>query len=574
MTDPSTAAAEGSTPEPVQVTRDGAVATLTLNRPEAMNSLDTATKEALLAALLGLADDTGVRCVVITGSGRAFCVGQDLREHSELLATRPLDEVWATVDRHYGPIASAIATMDKPVIAAVNGVAAGAGMSIALACDLRIAADTASFNTAFTGVALSCDTGSSWFLPRLVGPAKALELLLMPRSVKSAEALELGLVSSVAPAADLAAEAAALAGRLAQGPTLAYAAVKQSVAYAATHSLDEALAFESRRMAETGGSDDHRNAVQSFLAKEQPGSLMPSASDRRILTSRRSPMNARHQELSRRAASRVAAAVMLTAALVVGEVSTTAATHPVGVLGAAQSTDRAHPAKVAPKVQLPDAIGVGPKVRQLITVSARGWDSNYAVLKAWRRKPDDSWTLARGPVHAVVGYNGWVRADDRVQSTGTTPAGKFSLPYAFGRWANPGAKLDYRRVDANDWWPYEPRDSATYNVYQFHRAKRTDWRGGYAERLYSYTKQYGYAMVVGFNLPHGIRYSSARKQWVASERADTRRGGGIFLHIRGDGFTAGCVAMSRADMRWLVEWVRPSEHARVVMGPHDYIVNL
>jgi 2-(1,2-epoxy-1,2-dihydrophenyl)acetyl-CoA isomerase len=256
--------------DPIRYLVDAGVATVTLDRPDSMNSLDIATKQALLAALSAAAADDAVRCVVITGRGRAFSVGQDLNEHVELLQTKTLDEVWATVDQHYGPIATAITQMPKPVIAAVNGVAAGAGMSIALACDVRIAADTAGFNTAFTGIALSCDTGSSWTLPRLIGPGRALDLILMPRTVRAPEALELGLVSSVVPAAELEAAAVALASTLAQGPTLAYAAVKASVAYSATHSLAEALAFESEQMARTGGSDDHRNAVQSFVAKEKP----------------------------------------------------------------------------------------------------------------------------------------------------------------------------------------------------------------------------------------------------------------------------------------------------------------
>jgi len=256
--------------EPVRYDVQDQVATITLDRPDAMNSLDLATKEALLAAIQRAAGNVDVRAVVLTGSGRAFCVGQDLREHIENIASKPLEEVWATVDAHYSPIALGLATMAKPVIAAVNGVAAGAGLSIAMACDLRIAADTAGFNTAFTGVALSCDTGSSWTLPRLIGPTKAMELLLMPRTLDSQEALELGLVNRVVPADDLAVEAATLAGRLASGPTLAYASVKQSVAFAATHPLEEALAFEGRMMARTGGSDDHRNAVQSFVDKEKP----------------------------------------------------------------------------------------------------------------------------------------------------------------------------------------------------------------------------------------------------------------------------------------------------------------
>jgi L,D-peptidoglycan transpeptidase YkuD (ErfK/YbiS/YcfS/YnhG family) len=223
---------------------------------------------------------------------------------------------------------------------------------------------------------------------------------------------------------------------------------------------------------------------------------------------------------------------------------------------------------------LPDVIGASAQTRQMVTVSARDWDSRHATLKAWQRRADSSWRLAGGPFRVVIGYGGWVIATDREQGTGTTPAGRFAMPFAFGRYRDPGARLEYRRVDGNDWWPYEPRDPATYNVYQFHKAAKTHWRSDKAEHLDAYTKQYGYAIVVGFNLPRQIHYSPARKQWVADERAYKHRGGGIFLHIRGDGYTAGCVAMSRAQMRWLVRWVRPSAHPRLVMGPHDYIVTL
>ena len=263
--------ADDTTPEPpLRYDVEDGVATITLNRPGAMNSLDTQTKDLLLETVLRAADDASVRCVVLTGSGRAFCVGQDLREHVTDIASKSLEEVWSTVERHYWPTVLAIATMDKPVIAAVNGIAAGAGMSLALACDLRIAADTAAFNTAFTAIGLSCDTGGSWTLPRLIGPTKAMEMLLMPRSVTAAEALEIGLVTSVVAAADLAQTVGTLAATLAKGPTRAYAAVKQSVAFAATHPLAETLEFEAKMMAWTGGSTDHRNAVESFVAKEEP----------------------------------------------------------------------------------------------------------------------------------------------------------------------------------------------------------------------------------------------------------------------------------------------------------------
>lgn len=238
----------------------------------------------------------------------------------------------------------------------------------------------------------------------------------------------------------------------------------------------------------------------------------------------------------------------------------------------AAGEDAAAAAPAAPP--LPAQIGAAPRVRQMITVTASGWDSTTGALRAWRRDAGGDWRLAKGPVRVVVGYNGWAKAERRKQGTGTTPAGRFGLPYTFGRLPDPGARLPYRRVDGNDWWPYEPRDPATYNVYQFHKARRTTWRESKAEHLDSYTKQYGYAMVVGYNLPQGIHYSKRRQQWVADQRARIHRGGGIFLHVRGKGATAGCVAMRRAKMRWLVRWVRPGASAQVVMGPRDYLTRL
>jgi 2-(1,2-epoxy-1,2-dihydrophenyl)acetyl-CoA isomerase len=259
-----------SQPEPVDYTIHEAVATITLNRPDAMNSLDGATKPALLEAVGRAGSDADVRCVVLAGTGRAFSVGQDLREHAENLSAKPLEEVWATVVDEFRPIALGLMTMDKPVVAAVNGVAAGAGMSIALACDLRVAADSAGFNTAFTAVGLSCDTGMSWTLPQLVGRARALDLLLRPRTVGAAEAYELGLVTRVVPAESLAAEVSALASSLAAGPTLAYGSVKRSVVFAAASSLEDTLDFEGSMMRRTGGSSDHRDAVRAFLDKRPP----------------------------------------------------------------------------------------------------------------------------------------------------------------------------------------------------------------------------------------------------------------------------------------------------------------
>jgi 2-(1,2-epoxy-1,2-dihydrophenyl)acetyl-CoA isomerase len=246
------------------------VATITLNRPEAMNALDTPTKVLLRDTVLAAAEDDAVRCVVLTGTGRAFCVGQDLKEHIGLLEANDMDALWNTVPEHFAPIALALAEMPKPVIASLNGVAAGAGASMAFACDFRVAADTAGFNLAFTGIALSCDTGISWTLPRLVGHARATELLYFPRTIPAAEALTLGLATSVVPADELAAATAELAGRLANGPTVAYGSVRQSLGYSASHTLAEALEFEAGKMRQTGDTEDHRNAVASFVAKQKP----------------------------------------------------------------------------------------------------------------------------------------------------------------------------------------------------------------------------------------------------------------------------------------------------------------
>jgi 2-(1,2-epoxy-1,2-dihydrophenyl)acetyl-CoA isomerase len=174
------------------------------------------------------------------------------------------------VPRHYNPIAELLATMNKPVVAAINGVAAGAGAAFALAADLRVMVDTAGMNLAFAGIALSCDSGSSWWLQRLVGPARAKELLLLPRTVPAAECLDLGLVTQVVPAEDFDATVRDLATTLAAGPTLAYGSIRRSIAFSAGHDLAASLAQEAEFMALTGASADHHAAVEAFLAKEQP----------------------------------------------------------------------------------------------------------------------------------------------------------------------------------------------------------------------------------------------------------------------------------------------------------------
>ncbi|NLU67306.1 enoyl-CoA hydratase-related protein [Streptomyces sp. HNM0574] len=245
------------------------LATITLNRPDAMNSLNTELKVALRDTLRQAAEDDTVRAVLLTGRGRAFCVGQDLKEHTNAVREAG-GSALNTVDEHYNPITLAIAGMPKPVVAGVNGVAAGAGAGFAFAADYRVTADTAAFTTSFAGVALSTDSGVAWTLPRLVGHGRATDLLYFPRSVKAPEALELGLTNTVVPAGELAAEAEKVARTLAAGPTLAYASMKQAMAYGASHSLAETLAKESELQLAAGASDDHRTAVEAFVNKETP----------------------------------------------------------------------------------------------------------------------------------------------------------------------------------------------------------------------------------------------------------------------------------------------------------------
>jgi 2-(1,2-epoxy-1,2-dihydrophenyl)acetyl-CoA isomerase len=245
----------------------GGVAVITLNRPEARNALTNEMKDGLLAALRQCAEDAEVRAVLLTGAGRAFCAGQDLREHAEDLETSDLGE---TVRRHYNPMVMTIATMGKPVIAALNGVAAGAGAALAFACDFRIAARGASVLMAFARVGLGADTGASWSLQRLVGAGRAAELLLLAEPVTADQALAWGLVSSVVEDAELPEAARALAGRLAAGPTAAYSAIKQSLAFAGSHGLADSLEQEAQLQAVLGTTADHRAATAAFLRKESP----------------------------------------------------------------------------------------------------------------------------------------------------------------------------------------------------------------------------------------------------------------------------------------------------------------
>ncbi len=247
------------------VSRDGGVLTLTLNRPDRLNSLD----EALLAALLDGLDtarrDDAVRALVITGTGRGFCAGADLAQPAMSGA-----DVGTTVRRHlqewYAPLVTGLRELEKPVLASVNGVAAGAGMSLALACDLRIAAESASFIQAFVRIGLVPDAGSTYLLPRLVGMAKAMELAMLGDRLSAADALAAGLVTRVVPDASLAAATAELAGRLAAGPR-SLGLVKRALYLSMEGDLRSAMAREEDLQALAATTADFAEGVAAFLEK-------------------------------------------------------------------------------------------------------------------------------------------------------------------------------------------------------------------------------------------------------------------------------------------------------------------
>lgn len=257
----------------VLVTQSAAVRTLTLNRPQSLNSFTTAMHAELLAALEAAAGDAGVRCVVITGAGRAFCAGQDLSDPAvapDPAPGAPQPDIGALIERCYIPLALRVRSMPVPVIAAVNGVAAGAGANFALGCDIVIAARGASFIQAFAKIALVPDCGGTWLLPRLVGRANALALAMTGDKLAAEEAQRIGLIWRCVDDAALADETAALAARLAEMPTRALAQTR--LAIDATDGLDYAatLAAEARLQSTMGASGDYREGVAAFTEKRKP----------------------------------------------------------------------------------------------------------------------------------------------------------------------------------------------------------------------------------------------------------------------------------------------------------------
>jgi 2-(1,2-epoxy-1,2-dihydrophenyl)acetyl-CoA isomerase len=247
------------------------VATLTLNRPDRLNAMSGPMLDALLEALPRLADDSSIGVVIVTGAGRGFCAGGDVKAMAEgrELSGDTLEEK-AQGLRAKMEVSRWLHEMPKPTIAMVRGAAAGAGLSLALACDLRVASDTARFATAFARVGYSGDFGGSWFLTQLVGTAKARELYYTAEILDAATALGLGLVNRVVPDVRLEEETQTLAGKLARGPRVALRYMKRNMNAAESGTLKDSLDLEAWHHTRTGFTEDHQEAARAFVAKREP----------------------------------------------------------------------------------------------------------------------------------------------------------------------------------------------------------------------------------------------------------------------------------------------------------------
>jgi 2-(1,2-epoxy-1,2-dihydrophenyl)acetyl-CoA isomerase len=248
----------------IETSRDGAVLTITLNRPDVLNAFNQAMHESLAAALKD-ARDPEVRAVVVTGAGRGFCVGQDLTEFREASG-----DIADRLRASYHPNITAVRALEKPVIAAVNGPAAGAGLSFAAACDIRIAADSATFVPAFINIGLVPDSGGTFFIARLLGPSRAFEWMTSGRRLTAAEAQQWGLVSEVIEADSLAERTAELASALAAMPTRALGMTKRLFDAAPNNTLEEQLELEAQLQSAATQSEDFREGVTAFLEKRDP----------------------------------------------------------------------------------------------------------------------------------------------------------------------------------------------------------------------------------------------------------------------------------------------------------------
>ncbi len=256
--------------ETILVEKKNKITRITLNRPAALNSLNEKMGEEFYASLKEAERDEATRCLIITGAGRAFSAGEDVTGLKERSGEGDQPSLGDHLRKKYHPIILRIRNMEKPVIARINGIAAGSGASIALACDIRIASEEAGLKQAFIGVGLVPDSGSSYFLTRTLGPGRALELIMTGRTVGAKEAETLGLVNRVVPVAELDRAVDDTAEKLANGPTKAIGLSKRIVNRAPGFDLSEALEYEAQSQDIAGKTQDHLEAVKAFLEKRQP----------------------------------------------------------------------------------------------------------------------------------------------------------------------------------------------------------------------------------------------------------------------------------------------------------------
>jgi 2-(1,2-epoxy-1,2-dihydrophenyl)acetyl-CoA isomerase len=251
-------------------TVDDGLARLTFNRPDKLNSFTVAMHLEVQHALDAAAADPQVRALVVTGAGRGFCAGQDLGDRAVSGEGGARPDLGESIEKYYAPLVRRLRAMPKPVVCAVNGVAAGAGANIALACDIVIAVQTASFIQPFCKLGLVPDAGGTWALPHLVGRAHALGLALLGDALSAQQAADWGLIWKCAPAADFEAEVNAVAHKLVTGPTLGFVRTKQAIDAAATHTLDQQLDLERDLQRELGYSQDYAEGVSAFTEKRTP----------------------------------------------------------------------------------------------------------------------------------------------------------------------------------------------------------------------------------------------------------------------------------------------------------------
>jgi 2-(1,2-epoxy-1,2-dihydrophenyl)acetyl-CoA isomerase len=254
---------------PILVSRDAGVLSLTLNRPDKLNAFNPEMHKLLREALEEARDEAAVRSVLLTGSGRGFCAGQDLSERNLSADAAPID-LSVSLGSNYNPLVRRLRALPKPVVCAVNGVAAGAGANIALACDIVLAARSASFVQSFSKLGLVPDSGGTYFLPRLVGSARAIGLALLADRLSAEEAERWGLIWRAVDDARLMEEAAAIARALAAGPTKGYGLIKKALHASAGNSLDAQLDLERDLQREAGFSEDYREGVGAFMQKRTP----------------------------------------------------------------------------------------------------------------------------------------------------------------------------------------------------------------------------------------------------------------------------------------------------------------